>query len=391
MAVTEESAHRSFPYLRLSAFYLFYFATLGAIIPYWSLYLRELGFQAVQIGTLMAALAATKVFAPHLLGLLSDFTGRRMVWIRLTTLLAASVFLAILKAHTFFELLLLMVGFGVFWSATLSQFEAVTITFLKEKPERYPWVRLWGSFGFIASVLGLGWFFGQHSITLLPQAIALQLWLVFLIALSVPEVHFGHRKRGEATDRRFLRLEVVLFLLLAFLVQLSHAPYYVFFSPYLEDHGYPKHWIGLLWTVGVVAEILFFLLFPLRRGGFTPTTLLLLGTGFGVIRWLVIGWKVADLHWLLPAQTLHAATFGAIHAGSMLLIRRLFPDRLQGRAQALYSSLSFGLGNMVGNEVAGQLWERLAPPWVYTLAAGVMLLAFLLAFLLWIVSRRKLR
>ncbi|HRW66654.1 MAG TPA: MFS transporter, partial [Candidatus Competibacter sp.] len=31
-------------YLRLSGFYLFYFAILGVLLPYWGLYLLALGF-----------------------------------------------------------------------------------------------------------------------------------------------------------------------------------------------------------------------------------------------------------------------------------------------------------------------------------------------------------
>ena len=47
------------PYWRLSAFYLFFFATLGALLPYWGLYLRALGYAAHEIGSLMSILAAT--------------------------------------------------------------------------------------------------------------------------------------------------------------------------------------------------------------------------------------------------------------------------------------------------------------------------------------------
>ena len=56
------------PYWRLSGFYLFYFATLGALVPYWSLYLKGLGFSAVEIGELVAILMATKIVAPNIWG-----------------------------------------------------------------------------------------------------------------------------------------------------------------------------------------------------------------------------------------------------------------------------------------------------------------------------------
>ena len=41
-------------YSRLSSFYFFYFALLGAWLPYWPLYLQQLGYSAASIGVLAA-------------------------------------------------------------------------------------------------------------------------------------------------------------------------------------------------------------------------------------------------------------------------------------------------------------------------------------------------
>ncbi|MCB1948818.1 MFS transporter, partial [Nitrosomonas sp.] len=54
----------SLPYWRLSGFYFFHFAVLGAFVPYWSLYLQSLSFSALQIGILMSLLLVTRIFAP---------------------------------------------------------------------------------------------------------------------------------------------------------------------------------------------------------------------------------------------------------------------------------------------------------------------------------------
>ena len=60
------------PYWRLSGFYLFYFATLGALLPYWGLYLKSLGFDARAIGSLIAIIMATKIVAPNVWGWIAD-------------------------------------------------------------------------------------------------------------------------------------------------------------------------------------------------------------------------------------------------------------------------------------------------------------------------------
>ena len=79
-------------YWRLSGFYLFYFATLGALVPYWSLYLQSLDFSVTEIGQLTAILMATKIVAPYVWGWIADHTGRRIAIVRIASLLAALAF-----------------------------------------------------------------------------------------------------------------------------------------------------------------------------------------------------------------------------------------------------------------------------------------------------------
>ncbi|MET0094379.1 MAG: MFS transporter, partial [Sedimenticola sp.] len=83
------------PYWRLSGFYLTYFAALGALVPYWSLYLKGLGFSAVEIGELMAIPMATKFIAPYVWGWLGDHLGHRMAIVRAGSLLTVLVFTSV--------------------------------------------------------------------------------------------------------------------------------------------------------------------------------------------------------------------------------------------------------------------------------------------------------
>ena len=98
------------------------------------------------------------------------------------------------------------------------------------------------------------------------------------------------------------------------------------------------------------------------------------------LRWLLIGHFVHELPILLLAQTLHAFSFGVFHAVSMHLVHQFFPGSLQGRGQALYSSLSFGAGNAVGSLAAGYLWAGLGPAAMFDLAAALGALAWLAAW-----------
>jgi len=107
-------------YWRLSAFYLLYFASLGALVPYWSVYLQARGFSAAQIGELMALLMATKIVAPNLWGWLADHSGRRMAVIRSASLLSLLTFLGVFWVGGYWGMALVMAAFSFFWNASSS-------------------------------------------------------------------------------------------------------------------------------------------------------------------------------------------------------------------------------------------------------------------------------
>jgi MFS transporter, PPP family, 3-phenylpropionic acid transporter len=124
------------PYWRLSGFYFCYFGTLGTFIPFWSLYLKQTGFSAGQIGELTAMLVATKIVAPHLWGWLADKTGRNLRLIRITALLSMLFFAGFLYRQDYRWVAAVTVCFSLFWNAVLPQFEAATLLHLRAEPQR---------------------------------------------------------------------------------------------------------------------------------------------------------------------------------------------------------------------------------------------------------------
>ncbi|MDH5571640.1 MAG: MFS transporter, partial [Gammaproteobacteria bacterium] len=161
------------PYWRLSSFYLFYFASLGALIPYWGLYLKSIGFNVSDIGTMMAIIMATKIISPNIWGWIADHTGRRMAIVRLASFVGLLAFAGVFFTTSFFWLAVVMVLFSFFWNASLPQFEATTFSHLAGQSHRYSSIRLWGSIGFIVAVWVLGKILEGHGISLLPAILLL--------------------------------------------------------------------------------------------------------------------------------------------------------------------------------------------------------------------------
>jgi MFS transporter, PPP family, 3-phenylpropionic acid transporter len=368
-------------YWRLSGFYLFYFATLGALVPYWNLYLRSLDFGVAEIGELTAILMATKILAPYVWGWIADHTGRRIAIVRMASLLAALTFAGVFAGRGYWWLALVMSAFSFFWNASLPQLEATTMNHLGSETRRYSRIRLWGSIGFILTVAGLGPLLDRYGAGLLPPVLLALFIAIWLSSLAVPESVSDHRRPAQESLRRVLARPMVVSLFsVCFLMQASHGPYYTFFTIYLENFGYSRTSIGQLWALGVLAEIGIFLLMPRLLPRFGARHLLLFATALTSLRWVMIA--VFPLHIVLIglAQTLHAASFGLYHAVSIHLVHRLFTGIHQGRGQALYSSLSFGAGGAAGSLASGYLWEDLGPEPMFLLAAVVSLTALGVAY-----------
>lgn len=369
------------PYWRLSGFYFFYFASLGALIPYWGPYLRSLGFSELAIGELVAIIMATKIVAPNVWGWIADQSGKRMLIVRLASLLAVLCFAGIFIGGGYWWIALVMTAFSFFWNASLPQFEATTMNHLGDRPQRYSSIRLWGSIGFILSVAGLGALFDRVDIAWLPVALIVLFAGIWLNSLVVPERAAGHLPLDHEPLKAVLRRPKVWMLLLAcFLLQASHGPYYTFYTIYLEDHGYSRSLIGQLWALGVAAEIGLFLVMHRLLPRLGARRLLLMALLLTAVRWWMIAQFPERLDLLLLAQLLHAASFGVVHAVAIHLIHRFFTGPHQGRGQALYSSLSFGAGGAVGSLYSGMLWNSAGAYWAYLSAAMIALAALLVAW-----------
>jgi PPP family 3-phenylpropionic acid transporter len=375
------------PYWRLSGFYFFYFASLGALVPYWGLYLESLGYGPAAIGELVAILTATKVVAPNLWGWIADHRGRRMAIVRLASLLAAVSFAGVLLGSGYAWLALVLTVFSFFWNAALPQIEATTFSHLGDRAHRYTHIRLWGSIGFIFAVSALGWLMDQGGPGVIPPAVLALMAAIWVSTLLVPERAAAHRPLTHEPLGRVLRRPAVLALMGAcLLAQASHGPYYAFYSIYLEGYGYSRTVIGYLWALGVVAEVLLYLYMHRVLVRFSLRPLFLLAFLLTAARWVVIALFPQDLRVLVAAQLLHAASFGLYHAVAIQLFHRLFVGRHQGRGQALYSSVSFGAGGALGSLASGYAWVGLGPRPTY-LAAAVTAAVGLLIVWRWVDER----
>lgn len=344
-------------YWRLSNLYFWFFALLGGLLPYWSLYLEGRGFSYMEIATLMATIQLTKVIAPSLWGWLGDRTGRQVQLVRYGAVVGSFCFIGVFLEPDFYGLLLVMLVFTFFWNAILPLYEVITLNALGAETDRYGKIRLWGSVGFIGAVAAVGGMLELIPVNWLPWILLPVFIGIGVSAFLVPAEREkpGPRAPGGSLKRILTHPAVLSFFFMNFMLQVSHGAYYTFFSIHLEHHGYGKLAIGLLWSLGVLAEIGLFLVVHHLLRRFTIREIAITALILTTVRWVMIAELPGNLPVLLLAQLLHAASYGALHAISVQYVQGFFGERHHGQGQALYSGLTFGAGGAIGAWLSGYL------------------------------------
>jgi PPP family 3-phenylpropionic acid transporter len=368
------------PYWRLSSFYLFYFALLGSTAPFFALYFDHLGFSSARIGELVAIPMLMRCVAPNIWGWLGDYTGRRLAIVRFGAVCTLLTFSLILFDKSYAWLAMVMALHAFFWHAVLPQFEVITLAHLQGQTARYSQIRLWGSIGFILTVVALGRLFEVFSLDAYPQALLLIMLGIVASSWWVPNaqpVASSLRPETGGFFKQLTRPGVLAFYGSVALMQISHGPYYTFLSLHLERLGYSRGMIGMLWAVGVVGEVLMFMAMRWLLQRFSVKQVLMTSFLLAAVRWILLGNFADHLSWLIVAQVLHAATFGSFHAAAIHFVQRSFGPQQQGQGQALYAALA-GTGGAIGALYSGYIWNELGAGWTFSIASLAAMAAALL-------------
>jgi PPP family 3-phenylpropionic acid transporter len=336
----------------------------GVFTPFFAAWLAWRGLSPSQIGAVLSAGLLLRALLGPASGIMADARNdRRTVMIVLYwAMLVGYGALNFVKAPlaVFVAGVSATVAFG---SAT-PLLESVSVRLSERYGFNYGRVRLWASSAFVAANILGGILVTWLGIRIVAPWLAAGAGLCVLTTLLLPAPPPDHPRgdlvvRLRATfgeTRELLRSGVfLLFLAAASFDQASHAFYYGYGGLHWRALGYSGTLIGILWPLGVFAEIALFSqsLRVLRVVG--PTRLLLFGALGCALRWTILAFD-PPMWLVVPAQFLHGATFALAHLGAMYFILRAVPSRLAATAQSLYFVCSAGLLMGVATYASGNLY-----------------------------------
>ena len=371
------------PFAALSASY---FAHIGFFNPYLPLWLKHLGLSLWMIGLLTSMQAITRVFAPYLWGWLSDRQGARVPLMRWCSGMALLFSLGLVFQPSPWWLAVVLFGMFVHTSAMMPMSEAAMAYLVSHMGtldvRRYGRVRLWGSVGFLVTVFVSGAWFETNGMAGFPYWAVITLLAVNVCVWRLPDVRESVvHVQGQAGFWQVLsQPQSRWFFATLFFHVLSHVSIYTFFSLYLDELGYGKDTIGVLWAVSVIVEIVGFFTQSKWLHWLSLPMWLCVCTGLMVLRMGMTAFYAPVLPVLLLAQCLHVFTFAVHHTVCISWLSKQFPGRLRGRGQALYAVIGYGLTGVSGALGGAALSTHLGLQMVFVMAMPVALMALCCAF-----------
>ena len=337
-----------------------------------------MGIGGAQIAILLALGPVSRFLFPALWGLWADRGGHRRLLVILSLAGACAAFALVFQAQRFWPLAAVLFLYGFLLAPAIPLVEGMVQEEADRRRFSYGPVRLWGSLGFIASTLLYGRLLDRLPVEWVLWGILLISALNVLPAAALPAGRDAAPLPRRSLRRELRRGEVIRFLSATALMQASHGAYYAYFSLHLDRHGYSKTAIGAYWSLAVSAEILMMIISTRLLREIGPVRLISASLIAASLRWLLLalgtGWSL-----LAFGQLLHALSFGLFHVSAVGATHRLFPDALRSSGQSLYSSLTYGLGNLVGLFGCAALVDTLGVRGLFALSSALALSAWLIS------------
>ncbi|MBB5659286.1 MFS transporter [Brevundimonas halotolerans] len=353
------------PPFRLALHYVLLFGVTGVSLPFAGLWLKSLGLDGAEIGTLLAVPMLARFLTGPMIAVWADgFATRRapiaiLGWVAVAGYGAA----ALVEGYVLWTACWFVAATAT--SAIIPLIDVLSLRVARREGFSFSVPRGFGSAAFVLANLAMGALLIQ-----LPVA-AVIVWIVAGSALMALYAQFGLPAEvvsaaGRASGRnRFLGLgrlladPVFMMALLAIgAVQASHGFYYGFSAILWTQQGLSTGLVGALWAGSVIIEIGFmWWLDPWRRRlGIGPWPMLAVGVGAGVLRWTALAFS-PPLALLWPLQALHALTFAATYLAGVEIVERLAPEDAQTAAQTLSSTVSAGVLIGIATVLSGPLYD----------------------------------
>ncbi len=363
---------------RVSIAYCCIFAFAGISVPYFPLWLQFKGLSEFEIGVVLSAPVILRVLiAGPIVSFADSRPDRANFTIALYIASALSMVLYILGGG-FWWILAITLLMTFFFNPVVPLVDAIAMSGVRRFGANYGRIRISGSVIFIVANLAGGYYLLDAPADYILFALIVVLAIGSLLMLALPKIGKRRQSTGKLMEQfsfyRMLKMpRFMLVLLAAGILQASHALFYSFGSIYWQSLGYDGLTIGILWGIGVAAEIVLFQWGKWLIDNIGAITLLVIGGVAAVARWTFFPFD-PGLGGYLALQLLHGLTFGAVHIATMYFIMESVPEERLASAQGVGFAVS-GLTSAMAVFAGGYIFQAIGASgfWVMAMLAALAL------------------
>ncbi|EGR0670456.1 3-phenylpropionate MFS transporter [Vibrio vulnificus] len=333
------------PYGWISQYFLGFFFAYGVYLPFWSLWFKEQGVSSTDIGLLVGIGLATRCVANMVITPRIHKAEHIMPALRWLSF-AALIFVGFhfFTGGSFWLMALATVLFNLCCGPVVPLSDALANYYARLKMLDYGRTRLWGSIAFIAGSTVVGYLISLYGTDMILYTALVGVFISLLLSIRsanvMPVTRSEHHSERPKLTQLLTDGPVVKFLLLAALIQGSHAAYYSFSAIYLQQAGHSEEIIGYLWSLGVVSEVAVFALSKRLFAGWSLRALFVAASIGVMLRWGITA-STTLLLGLVLVQLLHGVTFAMAHIAAIQYIQNSEEHKMVA-LQALYNALPLG-------------------------------------------------
>ncbi len=352
------------------------------------------------------------IVAPFFIGLIADrFFATERVLGSLHILGGIIMFLTPLASGVPFLFILMLLAYNLCYMPTVSLANSLAFHHIENQEKEFPVIRVFGTVGWIVAGLIIS-FVLVRFVTggALPEATPLPIYLAAgasillgLYSFSLP--HTPPAGKGQKVSVRSIAgvdalkelgsRSFYIFLMSSLLICIPLAAYYNFTQIFLGVAGFEN--IAATQTLGQFSEMIFMLLMPFFFARLGVKWMLGVGMMAWVVRYALFSMGASDaVTWMiLSGIALHGICYDFFFVTGQIYVDMKSSDKIRGQAQGLIILVTYGVGMLIGAQLAGMTYNHFLTgsggtaltldQWesfwrVPALFAGAVLILFLLTF-----------
>lgn len=369
-------------------YYFFFFGAIGSIVPFFNVYLEQIGMTGTQIGLIGSLAPLIALTSNPLWGSIADRWQIHRQLLAGLALASGLISLFFLGAQTFWMIMLVVIGLSFFRTPIPALVDSTVMSLVAQAGSSYGRQRMWGSLGFVLATYGLGQLVNLQDLRLI-------FWLhagllavgCALLSLLLP-IQGGLDRVNILTGLRTLAARPGYLSYLAGMVLLGvgAAGFANFLGLHILELGGTESQVGMAWALNAITEIPIMFMGARWFGRVRYSRQILIGFIGFILAWFALALAQTPAQ-VLMAIPLTGVCYGFFWVAAVGYAAESAPKGLEATAQSLAGAAQSGLGWGIGSLIAGALWDAAGGHVVLFTSAGVMVMA---AVIFWAGNRRTL-